>query len=249
MNTYYVYAYLRKSDSLTSKAGTPYYIGYGHGDRAFVKHSHRNNKDFTPKDKRFIVILESTLTSIGALAIERRLIRWYGRKDLGTGILINRTDGGDGGPNSKPIRKPHSDETKEKISVANLGKKRTLETRLRIGESKKGQRVSEENKKLLSNLYKGVPKSTETRAKMSLAKQNMSDDTKEKMSKAAKGKPKSESHKEKIRQVSLSMSPDTKSKMSAAKKGKTYEEIYGLEKAKLMRELRSQKQKVRYNGG
>ena len=45
------------------------------------------------------------------------------------------------------------------------------------------------------------------------------------------------------------MAVNGKAKMSAAKKGKTYEEIYGPEKAKLMRELRSQKQKARYNGG
>jgi hypothetical protein len=85
---FYVYAYIRQD-------GTPYYIGKGSNIRAW-KHS---KKDIisAPKDKTKIIILETNLSEVGSLAIERRMIAWYGRKDIGTGILRNKTNGGEGG--------------------------------------------------------------------------------------------------------------------------------------------------------
>lgn len=91
---YYVYAYIRSKDSKTAKAGTPYYIGKGKGRRMYDK-GHTKHGVSVPVDNKCIVILESGLTNIGSLALERRYIRWYGRKDNNTGILLNRTDGGE----------------------------------------------------------------------------------------------------------------------------------------------------------
>jgi hypothetical protein len=70
--------------------------------------------------------MERGLTEIGACALERFYIRWYGRKDLMTGILLNRTSGGEGVSGLISARKGKrdfiSDTTRRKMSVAKLGK-------------------------------------------------------------------------------------------------------------------------------
>jgi len=171
MYNYYVYAYLRKSDN------SPYYIGKGKGNRAFSK-----QHNIPLPDKSNIIFLEKNLSEIGAFAIERFYIRWYGRKINNSGILRNLSEGGDGisgfkhsektkqkmrKPKSeehrKNLRKPKSAEHKSKINqnkakdklyLEKLRKPKSEEHRRKISEARKGMKFTEEHKLNLSLAHK-----------------------------------------------------------------------------------------------
>lgn len=141
MYIYYVYAYLRASDN------SPYYIGKGKGTRYKDKHPGVS----VPKNETKIVFLETNLSNIGACALERRYIRWYGRKDIGTGILLNKTEGGDGntGTRTESWRKNHSLLlTGKKLSEEHISKLRKIDRsymktddyKEKVSKSKKGKK-------------------------------------------------------------------------------------------------------------
>ncbi len=108
LRKYYTYAFLRED-------GTPYYIGKGLKKRVYV---YRSQGARRPANKNRILILKSNLTEEEAFRHEVYMIALFGRKDLGTGILHNRTNGGEGcsGRECKV-------ETRKKISEAQLGEK------------------------------------------------------------------------------------------------------------------------------
>ena len=89
---FYTYAYLRKDDR------TPYYVGKGCGKRAYE--SSHNVK--VPDDNDRIIFLKQNLTEEEAFNHEKYMIAVLGRKDLGTGILRNMSDGGEGHSNPSP---------------------------------------------------------------------------------------------------------------------------------------------------
>lgn len=162
MYIYYVYQYLRIKNSSTAQAGTPYYIGKGKDNRAYSKHGNTP----VPTNKDLIQFIAHNLSESEAHQLEIKLIAQYGRKNNGTGILLNRTDGGEG--NSGLI---HTRETKEKLSIANKGKQLTKETRDKMTATRLGMKHTEASK-----------------IKMCEVQQNRSDETKAKMSAAKKGK-------------------------------------------------------------
>ena len=152
MNNYYTYAYLREDR-------TPYYIGKGSGNRAY----RRSKKDIKPpKDRSRIIFLKQNLTEEKAFQHEIYMISIFGRKDLGTGILHNKTDGGDG--SSGLI---HNEETKGKISKANSGRIVSEKTKRKIGEKSKGRIHSEKTRKKMSELGKCRTHSEKSKVKMS----------------------------------------------------------------------------------
>jgi hypothetical protein len=142
-NTYYVYAYLRQD-------GTPYYIGKGKNDRAWQKYSHTVA---VPTDLSRIQIIKENMEERDALDFEIELISKYGRKDLGTGILRNRTNGGDG--TSGHINSP---ETKLRKSLSKQGKNNPMYGKTGEKHHNFGKDIfTDEVKKILSE-KNSVPK-------------------------------------------------------------------------------------------
>lgn len=150
-NRFYTYAYLREDK-------TPYYIGKGQGKRIYSKL--KNIK--LPRDKSRIIFLKQNLTEEEAFKHEKYMIAVFGRKDLGTGILHNKTNGGDGISGYK-----HTEKIKKKMSQRMKGNKNTLgfkhskEFKRKMSERlignnySKGNIISEERKKQISERMKG----------------------------------------------------------------------------------------------
>mgnify|MGYP002633299236 CR=1 FL=1 len=171
---YYTYAYLREDR-------TPYYIGKGQGNRAYVKR-YGKGRARRPKNLNNIILLKQNLTEEEAFKHEIYMIAVFGRKDLGTGILHNRTDGGEGPsghipwnkgkgcdedhkrnisigrkgiPSHRPGYSP-SKETREKIANAKVGRKHTEETCNKMSKTRMGHYVSPETTaKIAKKLCKG----------------------------------------------------------------------------------------------
>jgi hypothetical protein len=195
---YYTYAYLREDR-------TPYYIGKGQGNRAY----RRSKKDIKPpKDKSRIIFLKQNITEEEAFKHEIYMIAVFGRIDLGTGILHNRTDGGDGVSGYVC-----SEETKKKISEAKKGKTASEETKRNMSEAHKGRTHSEESRIKMSEAQKGKPVSEETKRKISEARKGKTSNRKGVILSEETKRNMSESHK--------NPSEETRKKIGESQKGNT----------------------------
>lgn len=102
-NTYYTYMWLRED-------GTPYYIGKGHSN--YLHGRGRAFRRTSPPEER--ILIQEFPDEQSAFVAERFFIAYYGRKDVGTGILRNRADGGEGMANP-------SQSTRRKLASSKLG--------------------------------------------------------------------------------------------------------------------------------
>ena len=181
---FYVYLFLRSKDSVHGKKYSPYYVGKGSGNRCYGKSGRPANR---PKDISCIVTVQEGLTEEEAFSLERYCIALYGRLDIKTGILHNRTDGGEG--RSGYVA---SEQTRRRMSrkgpanalwgrtgelSARWGTVHTEETKKKISETKTGERNpnwgkthSPETRRRISEGQRGRKQSKETKQKIALTK-------------------------------------------------------------------------------
>lgn len=147
--------------------GVPFYVGKGKGRRAYDVASGRRSQDFLRIHSAggcTVEIIDWFIHESQAHAHEVQLIEMHGRREMG-GLLINRTDGGEGASGST-----HTDSARVAIS----------ETNRRVYESDPSRRarVTAGNLRRFSDpaarakqsaALSGLPKSSDHKAKLSRA--------------------------------------------------------------------------------
>jgi len=148
---FYSYLWLRED-------GSPYYVGKRSGIRAF-RNQHGVHR---PKDKTRILLFPQD-NEADAFQSEKDLIALFGRRDNGTGILRNLTDGGEGVSGFR-----HTESSKQQISLTLMGHSPTpgMTGRHHSEETKQKMRLSSQGQIPWS---KGRTLSQEHRRKLSIA--------------------------------------------------------------------------------
>lgn len=128
----------------TKRESRPYYVHTAEYTRAYSKSGRTNYwKRTVAKAGYEVEILFESDDYEFIKQKEIEFIKLHGRCDKGEGTLVNLTDGGDG-----VIGVIRSQETSDKISKANSGRKTSEETKLKQSLVKKGKKMSEHTKEL-----------------------------------------------------------------------------------------------------
>jgi hypothetical protein len=193
-----VYQHLKKG------SGEIFYIGIGKDEkRAYSKHSRSKFwKSYVSKYEYDVEITHRDIIWEEACVIEKYLISFYGRRDLGLGLLINQTDGGDGiiGYSHKEdvkaligeASKLHMTGKKLSYEVWNKGKKNIYseETKRKISESGKGRTPSNKGKKLNDSTKRKISETVKNNPIKYWKDKKRSEETKQKIRETLKNKQK-----------------------------------------------------------
>jgi hypothetical protein len=199
-NLYYVY------EHYTADTNEIFYVGYGKNKRPY-DYIRRNKfwKNVYEKHGVVVKIIKENVALNEAVELECKLIGEYGRRDLGTGPLVNLTDGGDGLKNAsletkeklRYIASNISEETREKMRLAAKNRPPMSEKTKELLREKfsgknnpnYGKTFSEEHRQRLSESHKGMRLSEEAKKKVSKASKGrkMPEEAKRKISEALKG--------------------------------------------------------------
>lgn len=152
-NIFYVYVHRRADD------GQVFYVGKGHGQRAYE--TRRRNFHWTNtynKHGRIVEIIKYMMSEKDALQLEIETIALYGRDSL-----CNYTNGGEGSSGrvvSDECKRKISKSKKgtvltaehiEKIRITSTGRKHSDDAKRKIGESNSRRIVSEQTKAKMTN--------------------------------------------------------------------------------------------------
>lgn len=150
--------------------GTPFYVGKGKGRRAYNTTASRRSADFLAVYAQggcTVEIVDDFILESQAHAKEVELIERYGRREFG-GLLINKTDGGEGMSGAVM-----SAESRSKQSKARIGIVFTEEHRANIGAAQRGHTrwAGKKHKPSTIEKFRVIHggRSEETRANMSAA--------------------------------------------------------------------------------
>lgn len=155
-----------------------FYVGIGvNQSRAYVKRG-RNAlwKNIVSKYGYNIEITHKDICWEEACVLEKYLISFYGRRDLGKGTLCNMTDGGQVEPTEAQKKSMKEDFLKEQIGLASKNRWKDKAMREKIIASMIGRPCTEETRKKMSesrsgekNHYFGKKLSEKHREKMRLS--------------------------------------------------------------------------------